>query len=559
MRALVVVRLSRVTDATTSPERQLELCRELCAQRGYEVVGVAEDLDVSGAIDPFDRKKRPNLSRWLAGEQTDDNGNPMTFDVIVAYRVDRFTRSLRHLQRLVNWADDHDKLVVSATEPHFDTTSPFAAVLIALIGTVAEMELEAISERNASTARRNLRLGKYRGSTPPWGYRPDDTTGEWRLVQDPKQVKVIQEVVERLLAGEPLQRIAHDLTNRGELTPKDQFAKDRGREPKGHGWSATQLKRSLTSQTMLGYVVSKGEVVRANDGSPILRSDPILTREVFDRVRVELANRSKRGEPTKRSTSLLLRVIHCGMCGQPAYKFNGGSHSQFPRYRCSSMTKAAKCGNRTIPLPYVDDAVEGLIVRLLGDSERLEKVWDAGSDNSAELAEINAELVDVTSLIGSPAYRVGTPQRTALDARIEALAARQEALSAKDVRPARWTWAPTGEKFADWWVRQDTTARNVWLRSMNVKLTYDREGINLELGDIFALTEQINATGPVAGYRKILQKILDVNRESKAHGAEDGQLIAGIHFGTDGEVRVVSRSGAVWEDNDDAATAWDGR
>jgi site-specific DNA recombinase len=48
LRALIVIRLSRVTDATTSPERQLEVNRTLCEQRGYEVVGVSEDLDVSG-------------------------------------------------------------------------------------------------------------------------------------------------------------------------------------------------------------------------------------------------------------------------------------------------------------------------------------------------------------------------------------------------------------------------------------------------------------------------------------------------------------------------------
>ena len=38
-----------------------QTCLELCNQRGYEAAGVAEDLDVSGAVDPFDRKKRPNL------------------------------------------------------------------------------------------------------------------------------------------------------------------------------------------------------------------------------------------------------------------------------------------------------------------------------------------------------------------------------------------------------------------------------------------------------------------------------------------------------------------
>lgn len=40
VRALVVIRLSRVTDATTSPERQLESCQQLCAQRGWDVVAL---------------------------------------------------------------------------------------------------------------------------------------------------------------------------------------------------------------------------------------------------------------------------------------------------------------------------------------------------------------------------------------------------------------------------------------------------------------------------------------------------------------------------------------
>jgi site-specific DNA recombinase len=197
VRALIVVRLSRLTDSTISPERQLQACRDLCPQRGYEVVGIAEDLDVSGAVDPFDPKKRRNLSRWLAGEHVDDNGSPVSFDVIVAFRVDRLTRSIRHLRNLVDWADDHGKLVVSATEPHFDMSSPVSAVLTALIGTVAEMELEAIRDRNSNAFRHNIKAGKYRGGIPPWGYLPDqDDSGTWRLIQDSEQVKVIREVVE---------------------------------------------------------------------------------------------------------------------------------------------------------------------------------------------------------------------------------------------------------------------------------------------------------------------------------------------------------------------------
>lgn len=489
----------------------MEICRELCEQRGYEVIGYAEDLDVSGSVDPFDRKRRPELSRWLANEAE-------PFDVIVVYRVDRLTRSLRNLQRLVNWADDNDKLVVSATEPHFDTTSPFAGVLIALIGTVAEMELEAIRERTASAARHNIRAGKWRGGQPPWGYVPDNSSGEWRLAQSPEQVVLINEVVARVLDGEPMQRIAHDLTRRGIPTPK-------GRTE----WNVTPLKRSLLSETMLGYAIYRGKPVRNDDGSPVIRATPILTREVFERVRVELEGRAGRGEPTTRTSALLLRVLHCGVCGMPAYKFNGGSHSKRARYRCKSMVKAVRCGNKTTYTDVIDGLVERVVLNLLGKSERLERVWDSGSDHSGELVEINAELVELTSLIGSPAYRSGTPQRNALDIRIAALATRQDALSQEVAKPAGWAWAGTGEPFSDWWERQDVIDRNVWLRSMNIRAEYDREGIHLDLGDLNELARRVGPSGGITQWQEIFKAMSD-------------NQIQGLTLGEDGSVTLTPRS-----------------
>jgi DNA invertase Pin-like site-specific DNA recombinase len=85
-RALLVIRLSRVTDATTSPERQLADCEHLCAQRGYTVVGTNQGprcVRIRGPVQP-----RPNLADWLHDRHDE-------FDVIVVYRVDRLTRSVR--------------------------------------------------------------------------------------------------------------------------------------------------------------------------------------------------------------------------------------------------------------------------------------------------------------------------------------------------------------------------------------------------------------------------------------------------------------------------------
>lgn len=522
MRALIVIRLSRVTDATTSPERQLQACQELCAQRGYEVVGVAEDLDVSASASPFDR---PQIGDWLTNRLGE-------FDVLVFYRMDRIVRRLLDLADLIRYCQEHAVSVVSATEQFLDLTAPFGDIIALLVAKVAEMELAAISDRNASAARYNIRAGKYRGGIPPWGYLPEQTDDGWRYVQDPEQVAVIREVVERVLAGEPLRSVAHDLTGRKILTPKDRFAQAQGREVKGYEWHSGPLKRSLTSPTLLGQVVAretltdaqgrikrdtKGKklfgpeaVVRNDDGSPILRCEPILTREVFDRLGVELADRENRKEPTKRSSGLLLQVIYCGVCGRPAYRLKGGVGRK-PRYRCASAQYRDPCGNRSIPMEEADEVVEGLLLGLLGTSERLERMWDKGSDHSAELAEIDNTLADLTDQLGSGAFSRGTPQRARLDARIAALAARQAELSAEAVKPAGWTWQPTGEKFADWWDRQDVTARNVWLRSMGVTLgfVYSLDGksptMNIEPGDLETLTQQLEPSGAADQLRETFE------------------------------------------------------
>jgi len=499
MRALIVVRLSRVTDATTSPERQLQTCRELCSQRGYEVVGIAQDLDVSaGSTSPFDR---PQLGDWLENRLGE-------FDVLVFYRMDRIVRRLLDLADLIRWCQNHSVAVISASETFLDLTAPFGDIIALLVAKVAEMELAAISERNSSAARYNIRAGKYRGGVPPWGYLPDKSTGEWRLVQDPDQVRVIREVVERVLSGEPLRAVAHNLTARKVLTPRDQFARHQGREVRGYEWHSSGLKRSLTSETLLGYAVSGDTPVRADDGSPVVRADPILTREVFDRLGVELADRENRKEPTKRSTGLLLQIVHCGVCGRPAYRLKGGEGRK-PRYRCASAQYKERCGNKSIPMEYADGMVESILLGMLGESERLERVWDSGSDNSAELAEIDATLSDLVGLLGSREFRAGTPQRVKLNHRITELAARQEKLSSEAVKPAGWTWKPTGEKFADWWSGQDITARNVWLRSMNVRLDFRGDQINLDLGDLLGLTEQMDASGPLADWQQVLTAMRD--------------------------------------------------
>lgn len=72
-RALILLRLSRMTDATTSPERQRKVCEQYTDARGMTVVGVAEDWDVSGSVDPLDRT---GAGPWLRHQRCAAGGHP---------------------------------------------------------------------------------------------------------------------------------------------------------------------------------------------------------------------------------------------------------------------------------------------------------------------------------------------------------------------------------------------------------------------------------------------------------------------------------------------------
>lgn len=485
LRALIVIRLSRVTEATTSPERQLKACRKLCEERGYEVVDVAEDPDVSaGATTPFDR---PDLGPWLRNRHHE-------YDVIVVRSMDRLVRRLFDLADMIRWAQQHDVAIVSVSEPFLDLTQPHGEMMAMFVANAAQLELEAISSRNASAARHLIRSGRWRGGTPPWGYRPKKDGKEWRLVQDPEQVEVILDVVRQVLEDKtPLRTVARDLTAAGVLTPRDRYAQIMNKPVRGHAWHSAGLRRGLTSPTLMGRIVtrdpvldSQGKSARDAKGNrvlgepyvvlgenhlPVVRAEPVLDRKTFDRLVAELEGRENRKEVGTRARALLNGVLFCGVCGQPGYRLKGGEGRK-ARYRCKSVQGATPCGNGSILLEWADTEVTTATVGRLGHMERRQRTWVAGSDVGAELAEVNEKLADLTDLLGSRVYKRGTPQRSTLDANIAALAERQEALQAIPTVPSGWSYEPTGETVAQWWERVDVTTRTRWLRETGVKASW---------------------------------------------------------------------------------------
>lgn len=91
LRGVRAVRLSVLTDETTSPERQRDACEGAAAALGIDLDGrEAVDLDVSASkTTPWDR---PEFGAWLH--------RPDEYDAIVWWRSDRAVRSQGDMHEL---------------------------------------------------------------------------------------------------------------------------------------------------------------------------------------------------------------------------------------------------------------------------------------------------------------------------------------------------------------------------------------------------------------------------------------------------------------------------
>lgn len=494
VRALIVVRLSNLTDETTSPERQLKVCQRFCEDRGWTVIGVAEDLDVSASTtSPFER---PALRPWLDRHHE--------YEAIVFWRVDRLVRRVTHLAGMIEWGEKHDVNLVSATEAYFDLSTSIGQAMAIMVGVFAQMEADAISERTSQAFEHNIKAGKYRGGHTPLGYMPEKVNGEWRYVHDPVMVKLTREIVTRIIEeGHTPTMICRDLNDRGVLTMKDRAHQLAGREPQGMLWRTGNLTRALRSPTLLGYTVyrpatKKGgkkvygepQVLRGEDGAPLVRSEPVLDQATFQRLQEALDRMNGKKTPYKKSEALLLRVIFCGVCGRQMY-YNHGRNTTY--YRCSSASLKTACGNKAVAVEEADQIVTENLLDQYGDVERHRKVYDPGSDVTEQLSEVDSELSDIAGLVGTPAFRSGAARERLL-ARLEALSSRRDELAALEHRPAGYRYEPTGQTFAEHWDELTPEGRNMFLRTNEVRLDYKPGDWKLSFNEIEKLKEAVKAS-----------------------------------------------------------------
>jgi site-specific DNA recombinase len=447
MRLLAVVRLSDLTDETTSPERQRTKITTYARLHDHEVIGVAEDLDVSGAVSPFER---PHLGPWLK--------RPDDWDGLIVAKYDRLTRSLLDFLVLYKWLQERGKTLIWI-DPPLDFSTPFGKAMANVLITFAELELAVISDRIREAWHALREAGKWPGGTVPFGRIPvrAEPNG-WRLVPDPEYAPIVVEMVRRYLAGHSFHMLARWLNEQGVPASHDAQRQRNGKPARGKGWTPATVKKVLTSPGLAGHVLSAGEPLRDRDGL-IVYIDPLIPQEDYERLQASLRERAY-GRRT--NASRLLQVAYCAFCSAPLHatptKARASSEHVFRYYLCSESRKSA-CLAARVPADYLEGLATRLFLGLVGTQEILERVHIPAEDSSAELAAVEEAMQHLEEQYATGAVYRGVSGAERFAAMMTRLEERRDRLAELPSTPARIEYRPTGRTFADRWAEEDKAGR----------------------------------------------------------------------------------------------------
>lgn len=292
--------------------------------RGYEVVAIERDTQSAYAS-----KVRPG---WERAKGMIERGE---VDVVIAWQMDRITRSMAELEQVIDLMERTGASIVTSMGD-LDLTTANGRMVARILGAVARAEVELKTARMQLANQTRASEGKRRRSSPRlFGYNADGTV-------NPTEAAAVQDAAADILGGVSLYAIAKRWTEDG-LFPDSRARIGSGTDP---GWSPRGVRDCLTNPRQAGLAVYRGEVIEGVKGD----WEAILDEETHISLKALFADPLRRSGDHRRGRrpgdQLLSTVARCG--GEGCERtINAGSRKGVPTYVCRD-------GHVTIPVHKVD-------------------------------------------------------------------------------------------------------------------------------------------------------------------------------------------------------------
>ena len=332
---------SRLNIQVNSLESQRDVCQAYIkcqAHRNWaEIPRRYDDGGYTGG-----NLRRPALKRLL------DDIEAGKIDMVVVYKIDRLSRSLADFIRLLDLLGKYGVGFVSVTQT-FDTSESMGRLVLNILLTFAQFERELASERIRDKHANLKRRGCFTGGVPPFGFA---LAKRGRLVVDEERAAIVRELFDRYPTV-PARQLARELKGRGVRTP--QRMTKAGRMLGGRAIDGAQIKRMLSNPLYAGYLIHRGEWIKA-------QVEPLVSKEQWDLAQEARLSRSRLlVDPIRDYLVGILYDKHGRRMGGVVIR----SRTHKTRYYRSTYTYWSR-RDSSIPILYVDaDRIERLAISAL--------------------------------------------------------------------------------------------------------------------------------------------------------------------------------------------------
>ncbi len=367
-------------------ERQLEGCRKLARDRGWDVA--QEFIDNSISASRFSRKARPEYGRMLEEIEAGRVGR------VIAWHEDRLYRQPRELEDIFRILDQHGAGwldVVTHEAGIVDFDSPDGIWKARMGVAMAAHESDHKSRRVAAQRAQDRERGRPQGAPRAFGWRN-------RMTPDPEESQMILEAVDHVLAGGSLLDVARRWERAGARRPQS------GKTD----WNVTAVRVVLTNPRNAGLMSHRPRPTRTGpwDMKPVVLAGVVaswpalIDRDRWDRVQAILAARGAQQRGIPKGHALLSGLLRCGTCGATMIRTRSGPRSAWrcPPYSVDGRPKP--CGRVQIDGAAVEATLVEAALRRLDDA-KLSVQSDNPGDEAVmmELQAIEAEWREAQALV----------------------------------------------------------------------------------------------------------------------------------------------------------------
>ena len=363
MRAFKYIRVSdeeAARDGYSMIAQDTLLDRKL-AEWGFDCVGSYSDDGYSAK-----NTKRPDFQRMMKDV---DTKKP---DVIVFWRLDRFTRNSRDFQKVMEGLDKKSCGIKSATES-IDTTTAIGRFQLELTISLGQLERETTAERVHFVMEERHRKGFRNGAIAPYGYRLEG--GKLFIVPEESEIiKEIYTIYQQPLSTRAIAKL---------------FNQDIVKYPSGRGgnWTDHSIGYIITNPVYCGKLRWDGIISQGNH-------DPIITEDEYDEVQHMRTKRYVNHEKVC-SDFYFTSVLKCGRCGYGMTGFTQHNNGKSVRaYRCIGRANYGVCN---MPNLREQTIAEAFLASLDGDRAKKHLIVRdvIPQDNEHEQDSLKRQLEDV--------------------------------------------------------------------------------------------------------------------------------------------------------------------